>query len=242
MWAYLSSSINNNNRWGLIYFTTKIDDVSNEIYLAFNGGGNNFIIQGAGPGLTPPGQINNPNLILQRFNPNVWMHIAFTVDSSRIVRYYLNGVENCLSYELAVLPASINRPFNFFGRDYSFDGYANGAYDDVKFYSGAMDSASIMSDYQSSSKPPITTTKLTTTTAKPVPVLVNSWAFNGDFSDSVGGANVIGGSNYGLTFDRFGNPNSALNLTNFFLFKRCYSLLQKIIHLWQDLQLSHLEL
>jgi len=67
---------------------------------------------------------------------------------------------------------------------------------------------------QSSLLPPITTTKLTTTTAKPGPVLINSWAFNGDFSDSVGGANVTGGINYGLTFDRFGNPNSALNLTN----------------------------
>jgi hypothetical protein len=214
MWAYLSSAINNNNRWGLIYFTTKIDDGSNEIYLAFNGGGNNYIIQQAGPILTPPGQINNPNLSLQRFSPNVWMHIAFTLDSSRIIRYYLNGVENSLSYQLAAFPASINRPYNYFGRDYSFDGYANGAYDEIKIYSGAMDSASIMSDFQSGLKPPITTTKLTTTTAKPIPVLLNSWSFDGDFSDSVGGANVIGGSNYGLTYDRFGYPNSALNLTN----------------------------
>jgi len=214
---YLNSGINNNNRWGLIYFTTKIDDVSNEIYLAFNGGGNNYIIQQAGPILTPPGQINNPNLSLQRFSANVWMHIAFTVDSSRVTRYYLNGVENCLSYILAALPASINRPYNYFGRDYSFDGYTNGAYDDIKIYYGAMDSASIMNDYINSLKPPtittITTTS-TTTTAKPVPVLINSWLFNGDYSDSVGGANITGGVNYGLTKDRFGYPNSALSLTN----------------------------
>jgi len=50
--------------------------------------------------------------------------------------------------------------------------------------------------------------------SKQNPALLNSWSFNGDYRDSVGGANIIGGVNYGLTQDRFGKPNSALSLTN----------------------------
>ncbi len=46
--------------------------------------------------------------------------------------------------------------------------------------------------------------------------LQNSWSFNGDYSDQIGGENLITTSsvNFGLTNDRFGNPNSALNLTS----------------------------
>jgi hypothetical protein len=42
------------------------------------------------------------------------------------------------------------------------------------------------------------------------------WSFNGNYNDQIGGANLVTANsvNYGLTNDRFGSPNSALNLTS----------------------------
>ncbi len=216
-WVNVKNAVNLNDWLTIVYFGTGSNDWTNSVFTVFNGGGNNMIIKSAGPG-NP--QIWDPNssLVLQRFSTGVWMHTAFTLDSNLQAKNYINGVQSSLLDLPKSFPQPMNRPNSFIGKsDLVFSpplSNANAMYDDIKIYYGAMDSASIMSDYQSSSKPPITTTKLTTTTAKPGPVLINSWAFNGDFSDSVGGANVIGGSNYGLTFDRFGYPNSALNLTN----------------------------
>jgi hypothetical protein len=42
----------------------------------------------------------------------------------------------------------------------------------------------------------------------------NHWSFNGNYNDSFGNANLISGVNFGLTSDRYGNPNSALSLNN----------------------------
>jgi hypothetical protein len=47
--------------------------------------------------------------------------------------------------------------------------------------------------------------------------LINYWAFNGNVNDVVGNSNLYGGFNAGLTSDRFGIPDSALNLTNGYL-------------------------
>jgi len=44
-------------------------------------------------------------------------------------------------------------------------------------------------------------------------ILINQWSFNGNYNDSQGSAHLNGGLNYGLTNDRFGNPNSALSLS-----------------------------
>ena len=44
--------------------------------------------------------------------------------------------------------------------------------------------------------------------------LINYWSFNGNYNDSVGSANLFNGTNNALGADRFGNPNSALYLSN----------------------------
>ena len=45
----------------------------------------------------------------------------------------------------------------------------------------------------------------------------NHWSFNGNYNDEYGSANLVPGSNFSLTFDRYGNPNSALSLNNGFM-------------------------
>ncbi len=59
-----------------------------------------------------------------------------------------------------------------------------------------------------------TTVASTTKMFNPTDGLTNYWTFNGNVNDVVGNANLYGGVNAELTFDRFGKPNSALNLTN----------------------------
>ena len=47
--------------------------------------------------------------------------------------------------------------------------------------------------------------------------LMNYWSFSNNYDDPIGKANLYNGVNHTLTMDRFGNPNSALNLVNGFL-------------------------
>ena len=44
--------------------------------------------------------------------------------------------------------------------------------------------------------------------------LINYWAFTNNSLDSVGNANLYNGVGVSFTFDRYGSPNSALNLSN----------------------------
>ena len=47
--------------------------------------------------------------------------------------------------------------------------------------------------------------------------LRNYWPFSNNYDDPIGKANLFNGLNYTLTTDRFGNPNSALDLANGYL-------------------------
>ncbi len=237
-WVYVKNRVNLNDWLTIVYFGTGYNDWTNSVFTVFNGGDNNYILKSAGPA-NP--QINDPNgnLIRQRFSIGAWMHTAFTLDSNLQAKNYINGIQSNLIDLPKSFPQSMNRPNSYIGKsDLVFSpplSNANAIYDDIKIYLGAMDSASVMNDYITSLKQPVTTTSTikttttatttttktttakptkTTVTAKPGPILLNSWSFNGDYTDSVGGANVIDGSNYGLTNDRYGNANSVLNLTN----------------------------
>ena len=46
---------------------------------------------------------------------------------------------------------------------------------------------------------------------------INYWSFNGNYNDQIGAGNPTGGVNFSLTTDRFGNLNSAVDLSSGYL-------------------------
>ena len=88
---------------------------------------------------------------------------------------FVNGVVSSTS-TFSGPPVNIVRNYNWIGKSNWANTYTNAVYDEIKIYSGALNSSQILSDYQVSSIAP--------------PILLNSWNFNGNYLDSVGSANL----------------------------------------------------
>jgi hypothetical protein len=151
-----------------------------------------------------------------------WSHIAQTVDSSGMSILYINGSVVAGPSNMGVAPSAI-RNYNYIGTSTEY-GKPNGNafYDDIKIFNFALTSNQIVADFNSPNPGPATTlpptsTSTTSTTTPAPPLPINYWSFNGNYNDQIGAGNPTSGLNFSLTTDRFGNLNSAVDLSSGYL-------------------------
>jgi len=95
---------------------------------------------------------------------NTWYHVAVTynLNQGNQINMFVNGVVVGTSTSKGP-PQNIVRNHNWIGRSNWNDVPANAIYDEIRIYSGALNSSQILNDFQVSSIAPSTTTSTTST-------------------------------------------------------------------------------
>ena len=95
-------------------------------------------------------QANRTFTVATALTPNIWNHVAATVDASNILKLYVNGVAGLTSGSAIAIPA-VTRNDNFLGRwnvtpSFGVETEFNGYLRDVRIYDAARSQAGIQSD------------------------------------------------------------------------------------------------
>ncbi len=83
---------------------------------------------------------------------NVWMHVAVTMDGSRVV-LYTNGIPAVTNANVELLPANLSATNNYLGKSQWPDPYFNGQLSSVRLFSSALSPAAIIAPQISIAQP-----------------------------------------------------------------------------------------
>ncbi len=134
---------------------------------------------------------------------NKWYFISFVLNGKKGY-IYVDG--NLFASGPLLRPNDVLRKNNYIGKsNWPSDSNADGIYDEIKIYKGALSSNDIISSYYST----LSTISSCDSIKNRKILLINHWPMS-SLSDVIGGASLFKGSNYSFVSDRFGTPNSAI--------------------------------
>ena len=138
-------------------------------------------------------------------NNDQWQLLALTYDGTYL-KIYINGLVND-QFQVDFTPPTVNRKQNYIGKSADLSvGYSSSYLDDLKFYNICLTTSEINNQF-------IFGIPLTYSASVLNTNLTHYWPISdGKMTDAVGTAHMTQGADTAFTSDRFGNPDSALNL------------------------------
>ena len=130
--------------------------------------------------------------------------------SNGVCKIYLNGI--LTATQGCITPSSVNRLYCYVGKsNWVADPNINAYLDELRIYNRSLDATEIneLMIYAPNSS----AVNNGSIIAASLLGLQNYWKFNNDVNDVIGGANLYNGYSASFVADRFGNLNSALNLS-----------------------------